>query len=97
LSSDLYVRQVKLAQSAAYLNAAIRLPWPRLGKASQLLRPGSLAVIGGAPGCGKSFFALACGMAAEATAEDWTYLPLESDRVFHLCAWRQYLTETGTR
>jgi len=83
--------------SAAYLNAAIRLPWPRLGIASQLLRPGSLAVIGGAPGCGKSFFALACGLAAEATAEDWTYLPLESDRVFHLCAWRQYLTETGTR
>jgi hypothetical protein len=62
----------------------IRLPWPRLSRASRLLRPGGLSVVGGAPGAGKSFFALALGLACDAAGERWAYLPLESDRAFFL-------------
>lgn len=62
----------------------IPLPWPRLSRLSRLLRPGGLSVVGGAPGSGKSFFALSIGLACRDAGASWAYLPLESDRAFYL-------------
>jgi len=62
----------------------IKLPWPRLSSLSKFLKPGTLAVLGGSPGAGKSFLALAIGLACQSADVGWSYLPLESDRAFFL-------------
>jgi len=62
----------------------IPMMWPHLSSASKLLRRGNLSVIGGAPGSGKSFMALALGLCCDSIGADWSYIPLESSRKFHL-------------
>lgn len=57
--------------------------WPMLNRAASIIRPGTLSVIGGDPGCAKSFFALALGLACERACLPWLYLPLECDKSFH--------------
>ncbi len=62
----------------------IRLPWPKLSKQSKFLRPGTLAVLGGPTGCGKSFMSLMIGMECERQGVAWSYLPMESDKTFYM-------------
>ena len=59
----------------------LSLPWPRLQNESQLLRPGTLAVLGGPAGYGKSFFALELLAYVHNQGESWALLPLEDNRV----------------
>ncbi len=58
----------------------ISLPWPRLGDATRLLRPGSVAVIGGPPGDGKSLLAMQICIHVHDQGVPWAYLPLEDSR-----------------
>lgn len=56
------------------------LPWKRVGTLSQALRPGTLCVIAGPAGTGKSFFTLAIAQAVHGGLAPWRYLPLEDRR-----------------
>ena len=58
----------------------IPLPWPRLSDATRLLRPGSVAVIGGPPGHGKSLLAMQVCLHVHGLGVPWLYLPLEDGR-----------------
>ena len=59
----------------------VPLPWPNLQRQSQLLRPGTVAVIGGPPGFGKSLLALEILVYAHSQNIPWLLLPLEDRRV----------------
>lgn len=68
---------------------SIPLPWARLDEKSKALRPGTVTVIAGPPGVGKSFFVLTIARAIHAAGYDWRYLPLEGQKqelVFRLLA-----------
>ena len=57
---------------------------PRTSGLAKLLAPGSVAVVAGPTGDGKSFYGLACALAAEKAGHSWSYLPLESDAAYHV-------------
>jgi hypothetical protein len=59
----------------------VGLPWSELERESQLLRPGTVAVLGGPAGYGKSFFALEMLAHVHSLGEKWALLPLEDRRV----------------
>ncbi|MBM4078136.1 MAG: hypothetical protein FJ278_00430 [Planctomycetes bacterium] len=59
----------------------IELPWPRLSSLSQALRPGTLFVLAGPAGVGKSFKVLNIAKGVHDAGIPWSYLPLEDRKV----------------
>jgi hypothetical protein len=80
-AADACIRQIV---SEADELKPVRLPWPKLSRQSKFLRPGTLAVLGGPTGSGKSFMSLMIGLECHAQRIPWAYLPMESDRMFYL-------------
>ncbi len=62
----------------------IAWPWPRLTELSRALLPGTLTVLCGDPGCGKSFFLLEAAKFWHQHGEQVAILELEEDRAYHL-------------
>jgi len=58
----------------------IGLPWPRLSALSQALRPGTVCVLAGPPGVGKSFFVASIALHVHEQGAAFGYLPLEDNR-----------------
>ena len=59
----------------------IPLPWSRLSDATHCLRPGTVTVIGGPAGKGKSILAMEMALYCERKCVPWAFLPLEDRRV----------------
>ena len=57
-----------------------RCPWKRLSGLSHALRPGTVCILAGPPGTGKSFFTAHIALAVHAAEVPWRYLPLEDRR-----------------
>ena len=67
----------------------IPLLWPRLSDLSNALRPGTVCILAGPPGVGKSFFVLNVAKTVHDEPKPWRYLPLEdrkTDLKFRLLA-----------
>jgi len=58
----------------------IGLPWARLSALSQALRPGTVCVLAGPPGVGKSFFVASIALHVHEQGAAFGYLPLEDNR-----------------
>ncbi|MFA4944920.1 MAG: AAA family ATPase [Lentisphaeria bacterium] len=58
----------------------IALPWDGVSWAIGGFRPGTVVVLGGPPGYGKSLFVLQIVMAARSAGFDWRLLPMEGNR-----------------
>lgn len=63
----------------------IPLPWRRLSRLSACLRPGTVAILAGGPGVGKSHMALDTCLYAGKRGHDWIYLPLEESKEQWVC------------
>ncbi len=63
---------------------AIPWPWPRLSALSRSLLPGTVTVLCGDPGCGKSFMLLEAAAAWHHQGEHVALLEIEEDRAYHL-------------
>lgn len=59
----------------------LALPWPRLSTLSHALRPGTVCVLAGPSGVGKSFLTLSVALAVHRQEVGLRYLPLEDRRV----------------
>lgn len=59
----------------------IPLPWPRLSGMTNALRPGSVCIVGGPAGHGKSLFAMAVAVCIHGRGVSWAFLPLEDRRL----------------
>jgi len=57
------------------------LPWKRLSKLTKALRPGSLTVLAGPAGHGKSFFLLQIAAHVHSLGHDFSYLILEDQKI----------------
>jgi KaiC/GvpD/RAD55 family RecA-like ATPase len=62
---------------------AVPLPWPTLDVLTQALLPGSVTVVCGDPGAGKTFFVLDCMRAWTGAGHDSAVFFLEKDRKFY--------------
>jgi ABC-type glutathione transport system ATPase component len=60
---------------------SVSLPWEALQENSALLRPGTVAILGGPAGFGKSFLALELLAHVHRIGVPWSLLPLEDRRV----------------
>ncbi len=76
---DLLLKNIDKAPQAIPLKY-----FTRLSSRSKFLMEGTLAILGGGAGSAKSFFALNLGVQCQIEGVKWSYLPLESDREFHL-------------
>ncbi|HPC16861.1 MAG TPA: AAA family ATPase [Candidatus Hydrogenedentes bacterium] len=63
---------------------AISLPWGRLSKLTRALLPGSITLIVGPPGCGKSFLLLQLAYALHKSGVPISVFELEEDKAHHL-------------
>ncbi len=59
----------------------IPLPWSRLSSITNAFRPGTVTVIGGPAGHGKSMFALQAAVHVHRAGVPWVFLPLEDRKV----------------
>jgi len=73
-----------LEDAIAGRRKAIAWPWPRLTGLSRSLLPGTLTIVCGDPGCGKSFLLLEAAAAWHGQGERVALLELEEDRAYHL-------------
>jgi KaiC/GvpD/RAD55 family RecA-like ATPase len=62
----------------------VHLPWPELNQFSHALMPGTVTVLCGNPGCGKSLFLLELAHAAHVSGSRVALYELEDNRAFHL-------------
>jgi len=61
--------------------STLALPeWPRLSDLSRLLAPGTVTILAGPPGRGKSLLALCLAVQVHRQGVPWVFLPLEDDR-----------------
>jgi hypothetical protein len=71
----------ELDEQAAGRRQTVQLPWYHLSRESKALRPGTVCLLGGPPGTGKSFFTTLIAMRVHAQGVRWRYLPLEGRRL----------------
>jgi hypothetical protein len=74
---DLSDMRGELAAQREGTRRTIPLPWKRLSQLSRALRPGTVCVLAGPPGTGKSFFTATIAFAVHAAEVPWRFLPLE--------------------
>lgn len=78
---DLIPLEAELDAQRSGKRKTIPLIWRHLSERARPLRPGSVTVLCGPPGSGKSFFAAHMALAAHQACGSWLYLPLEDRRV----------------
>ena len=76
-ASDLDAVESELEAQSRGERDAVELPWRRLSGMSRALRAGTVCVLAGPPGTGKSFFATHFALAVHRAGHRWAYLPLE--------------------
>jgi hypothetical protein len=59
---------------------SLPLPWPRVSSAIGGLRPGTVVIIGGPAGYGKSLLAMQAALALQRGGHSWAFLPMEDSR-----------------
>lgn len=62
----------------------VKLPWPRTSSLAHALLPGTVTLICGNPGCGKSFFLLQSAAYWQQNHEEFAIFELEETVTFHL-------------
>lgn len=77
---DLSDMRGELAAQRDGSRRTIPLPWKRLSGLSNALRPGTVCILAGPPGTGKSFFTATIALAVHRAEVPWRYLPLEDRR-----------------
>jgi KaiC/GvpD/RAD55 family RecA-like ATPase len=77
---DLSDMRSELAAQRDGSRRTIPLPWKRLSDLSNALRPGTVCILAGPPGTGKSFFTAHVARAVHSAEVPWKYLPLEDRR-----------------
>jgi KaiC/GvpD/RAD55 family RecA-like ATPase len=66
-----------IAAELAGERRTIPLPWCRLSDGSQALRPGTVCIVAGPSGVGKSVFVIEIALSVHRAEVPWAYLPLE--------------------
>lgn len=78
--ADLEAMFEEVKAQAEGRRTTITLPWTRLSRGCNALRPGAMTVIAGPLKTGKSFFTMNIIRHIMALGYTWAYLPLEDDR-----------------
>lgn len=74
---DLLELRSDIAAELAGERRTIPLPWSRLSDNAQALRPGTVCIIAGPAGVGKSVFVIEIALSVHRAEVPWAYLPLE--------------------
>lgn len=80
INSDLEAMFKEVEDQAEGKRVTISLPWKRLSRGSNALRPSSMTIIAGPLKTGKSFFTMNIIKHVSELGYSWAYLPLEDDR-----------------
>ncbi|MGO8705032.1 MAG: AAA family ATPase [Candidatus Brocadiia bacterium] len=78
---DLTDMRAELAAQRDGTRRTLALPWKRLDNLSHFLRPGTVGILGGPTGTGKTFFNAHIALAVQAAEVPWRFLPLEDRKV----------------
>lgn len=69
-----------IENQAEGIGVSLQLPWQDLSESTNILRPGTVAIVGGPTKAGKSFFLLQMVLHLHNQNIQWAYLPLEDTR-----------------
>lgn len=69
---------------AAGERKAVPMPWPVLSQKTQALRPGTVTLLAGSPGIGKSFFGLELCIDLMRQGVEFFYFPLEDSKLDYM-------------
>jgi hypothetical protein len=80
VDADLSQMLKDVAEQAQGKMVTLPLPWYRLSRGSQALRPGTMTILAGPQKTGKSFFTMSIIRHINELGFEWAYLPLEDNR-----------------